>query len=302
MKKINLNCGVYQIRNIITRYCYTGQSIHLKSRPNDHWSKLKNNKHDNSHLQKSYNKHGKDNFVFEILMYCAPEELTLYEQLFYDINKSHNLSYNIRECVDSNKGFHHTEETKKMLSHIAKNISNETREKMRKANAGRTHSSETIKKLSGKNNHNYGKSPSKETKAKRLKNMPDQNGKNNPFYGKCHTEKSKRLMRKNHKDSSGKNSPNIIKKEIILRVVQMLENGMNVMAIARELKIGRSIVSKVKNGGYNSIYNLPDIEWNLVYENMIKKEIILKIIDMLDGGFTQKKYCQQTEHLYKNNL
>ena len=109
-------------------------------------------------------------------------------------------------------------------------------------------------------------------------------------------------MRKNHKDSSGKNSPNIIKKEIILRVVQMLENGMNVMAIARELKIGRSIVSKVKNGGYNSIYNLPDIEWNLVYENMIKKEIILKIIDMLDGGFTQKKYCQQTEHLYKNNL
>ena len=100
-------------------------------------------------------------------------------------------------------------------------------------------------------------------------------------------------MRKNHKDSSGKNSPNIIKKEIILRVVQMLENGMNVMAIARELKIGRSIVSKVKNGGYNSIYNLPDIEWNLICENMIKKEIVLKIIDMLDGGFTQKNIANK---------
>ena len=288
MNEINLNCGIYQIRNIVTNVCYTGQSMRLKIRPREHWQELKNNKHKNSHLQNSYNKHGRDNFVFEILIYCAPDDMIHYEQLFYDIDKARGLSYNIRESVDSNKGFHHSDETKKMLSYISKNMSNETRERIRKTSTGRTHSLDTIKKMSGKNNHRYGKSPSKETKAKRLENMPDQNGKNNPFYGKKHTEKSKELMRRNQIDRSGENNPNITKKETVLNIFQHLRNGTNVGIIARKLKIDRHIVSKVKNGFYNEIYNLPDIEWNIIPENTIKKELILKVINMLDNGFTQK--------------
>jgi len=32
MGKINKNCGIYQVRNIVTMVCYSGQSIHLKKK------------------------------------------------------------------------------------------------------------------------------------------------------------------------------------------------------------------------------------------------------------------------------
>jgi len=256
MEKINKNCGVYQIRNIITNVCYDGQSINLKGRPGQHWNNLKYNRHKNSHLQNSYNKYGRDSFVFEILIYCAPKDLTYYEQLFCDIDKSHRLSYNIRDCVDSNKGL----------------------------------------------------KPTEETKAKRLKNMPDQSGKNNPFYGKKHTEETKKLMCKNQMDQSGENNPNITKKEIVLNIFQMLKNGTNVGIIAKKLKIDRHIVSRVKNGFYNKIYNLPDTEWNIIPKSTIEKKVILKVINMLENGFIQKDIskklgiCTRTIYMVKKGF
>ena len=291
---INLNCGIYQIRNIITNYCYSGQSIELKERELDHWSTLKNNKHKNSHLQNSYNKHGKEFFIFEILICCPPEELTKYEQLFCDIDKTHGLSYNIRDCVDSNKGIKWTEETKEKMS-IAQSGENHPMFGIKgkdNPNFGTHRTEETCKKIGdakrGEKNYNFGKHLSDETKNKISENAPDRSGKNNPFYGKTHSDDVKNKIsnmqkgKKNHNfgkhfsdetrnkmSESGKNKiftdehknnislSSMIKKEVVLKILKLLENNMSVLEILKNVEIDRKTVYKVKNGFYDDIYNLP---------------------------------------------
>jgi group I intron endonuclease len=110
--------GIYQIRNLVNNHFYIGQSINLKNRKRYHFSRLKNCIHKNPYLQNAYNKYGKDNFVFEILLICEIPELTYYEQKYFDILKP---EYNIRkECIDSNKGLKHSEKTKKKLFVLSK--------------------------------------------------------------------------------------------------------------------------------------------------------------------------------------
>jgi len=300
---MDLNCGIYQIRNIVTNVCYAGQSIHLKERPGQHWSKLKNNKHKNSHLQNSYNKYGKEFFVFEILIYCRQKELTKYEQLFCDIDKTHGLSYNIRDCVDSNKGIKRSLETKKLMSENHVRLSGKDH-----PNFGKHHSDETIKKISntlkgkyvGKKNHMWGKHLSEKTKGKISKNsarlsgedapMWGKRGKDSPNFGKHHSEETKEKMRKakkgqkhseetkrkiseNHvgmlgkvhseetkkkisEANSGKNNYKIFKEEIVLEILELLNNGIPVVKILKEIDISMSTVYRIKNGFYNDIYDL----------------------------------------------
>ena len=193
MNEINLNCGVYQIRNIITSVRYSGQSIHLKGRPGQHWNKLKKNKHDNQYLQNSYNKHGRDSFVFEILIYCVPKDLIYYEQLFCDIDKAHGLSYNIRECVESNRGLKHTEETKKniSISKMGHEVSDEVRAILSDKNKGNVPP-------------NKGVSHTEKTKELMKKNHADYKKENHPQWGKHHSEET---CKKISESNSGENHP-----------------------------------------------------------------------------------------------
>lgn len=62
-----MNSGIYKITNKSTQKFYIGSSINIKSRLNKHRYHLKNNTHHSDHLQRSYNKYGKEKFVFEIL-------------------------------------------------------------------------------------------------------------------------------------------------------------------------------------------------------------------------------------------
>lgn len=224
MKKIDKNCGIYQIRNILTKFCYTGQSIDLKDRERHHWGKLKNNKHKNSHLQNSYNKHGREFFIFEILIYCLPEELTYYEQLFCDVDKAHGLSYNIRECVNSNKGTKRTDKTKRKIALAASNISKETREKMSKA------------------------------QIERLKNNP------HPMQGKTHSPKTIELLRKKC-GRKGKDNPKTIKKGVVLAIINAMDNKVCLKEIAETLKISYWTVLRVRSGYYDEMYGLVPRKW-----------------------------------------
>ena len=316
MEEINLNCGVYQIRNIVTRFCYAGQSIHLKSRPRRHWSDLKNNKHYNIHLQRSYNKHGRDKFVFEILLYCEPEELTYYEQFFVDKYVRLKISYNTcRECVDSPKGIKRseetrgkmreawknrapmTEETRKKISEANSNPSEETLEKMSEATKSRppvyketrksmsiaaknkpSITEETRKRMSenhwdnsgenhpmhgkrGKDSPNFGKHHTEEVRNNMSKSKK---GENNGMFGRHHTEETLEKMSeaKSGKNNcqygkKGKDSHSTIKEKVVLNVLELLEDGISVMEILKEIEISKPTVYKIKNGGYDDIYNLP---------------------------------------------
>jgi len=59
---------IYAIKHKKTGNMYIGQTIqNSKKRWNSHRSMLRNNHHQNQHLQSAWNKYGKDAFVFEVL-------------------------------------------------------------------------------------------------------------------------------------------------------------------------------------------------------------------------------------------
>ena len=147
-RKEKLKSGIYCIKNKTNEKVYIGQTNDLDKRKGLHYSYLKNNTHDNPHLQNAWNKYGENNFEFKILLYCEPFELTRYEQFFVNVYTPEIL-YNIRlECVDSNLGVKHTKEDL---------------EKMRNANLG---SKNPMYGKTGEKHHLYGKPCSEETKKK----------------------------------------------------------------------------------------------------------------------------------------
>jgi len=78
-----------------------GSSIKIKTRWKTHQNKLSNNKHPNTHLQNTYNKYGESNFVYEILLNCAEEELLELEQYYIDY---YQPEYNICKIAGSSRG------------------------------------------------------------------------------------------------------------------------------------------------------------------------------------------------------
>lgn len=130
--------GIYQITNKVNSKKYIGSSVDIVRRWGQHKRCLTGNYHKNSHLQNSWNKYGKDNFKFEILMLCDELLLHTCEQYFLD---NWEPEYNINMKAgggDYWSGKHRSEEYKI---------------KMSKAN-------------SGENNPMYGKYHSKESKQK----------------------------------------------------------------------------------------------------------------------------------------
>ena len=147
--------GIYKIKNIITGLFYIGQTTNLYKRRKYHICDLTNNKYKNPHLQNSWNKHGGENFIFEILIHCESSELDKYEQFFVDTLKP---EYNImKECVSSPKGLTLSEEHKKKLSisHMGKpgywkgkEFSDEHRRKLSEWQKGKKFSKERKEKQS----------------------------------------------------------------------------------------------------------------------------------------------------------
>lgn len=104
-----LNSGIYQIINIKTNKIYIGSTFDFNKRKREHFYKLENNIHHCIHLQNSYNKHGKNNFKFEVLVTCSKEYLLKLEQWFISNLKP---SFNILKTAGSSLGFKHSEKTK----------------------------------------------------------------------------------------------------------------------------------------------------------------------------------------------
>lgn len=92
--------GVYQIRNKITGKVYVGSSATLGLRRNQHFSDLRHNRHPNKHLQRSFNKRGESNYVFEVLELC-PEDMRIErEQYWIDALDATKKGYNLSEIAD----------------------------------------------------------------------------------------------------------------------------------------------------------------------------------------------------------
>ena len=95
--------GIYKIENKVNGKVYIGQSIDIEHRWSGHKSKLRNNKHQNDYLQKSWNKYGEDNFDFSVICECNKEDLDNKEIYYIDYYKSTDskYGYNLREGGES---------------------------------------------------------------------------------------------------------------------------------------------------------------------------------------------------------
>jgi group I intron endonuclease len=112
--------GVYFLINKINGHDYVGSSINLGSRMRNYLNKafLKSKQNRNTPITKALLKYDYSNFSLLILEYVEPTYLTVRET-FYII---HILPYyNVLKQGYSSLGYKHTEETKKLLSELAKN-------------------------------------------------------------------------------------------------------------------------------------------------------------------------------------
>jgi group I intron endonuclease len=83
--------GIYKIRNIINDKIYIGSAKDIKKRWRRHKCGLRGNKHENVLLQRSWNKYGEKNFVFEVVEICEIRELLDLEQKYLDLNPQYNI-------------------------------------------------------------------------------------------------------------------------------------------------------------------------------------------------------------------
>lgn len=114
--------GIYLILNIHTGKYYVGQTVNLEKREKCHFCALKSNRHENDHLQKSFNKYGIDVFDFSILEQdenFSQEELNLLEEFYVKKFNSFYNGYNLTLGGSGTKGRAFSEQTRKMLAENA---------------------------------------------------------------------------------------------------------------------------------------------------------------------------------------
>lgn len=89
--------GIYAIKNLCTGHVYIGQTgENFQRRYWHHQWKLRNNQHDNSYLQNSWNKYGEENFVFMVISVTENhKELDGLEIQYIDLYKKAYKSYNV---------------------------------------------------------------------------------------------------------------------------------------------------------------------------------------------------------------
>lgn len=93
--------GIYKITNRIDGKTYFGSSSNISKRKERHFRYLRQGIHENNHLQRAYNKYGKDAFEFKVIKYVPNSIKLIEEQKLLDkhIGKPH--CYNICKTAGS---------------------------------------------------------------------------------------------------------------------------------------------------------------------------------------------------------
>lgn len=116
-----MKSGIYKIVSKYNGKIYVGQSVNVRQRWSHHRHQLRNSKHCNSILQRTFNKHGEDNLVFEVIEYCSTEVL-LERELFWvkELNALDPIKgFNIQPALSSPLGYKHTDEARQNMSKAA---------------------------------------------------------------------------------------------------------------------------------------------------------------------------------------
>lgn len=232
-----INAGIYKITNITNNKIYIGSTKFLNRRKSSHFRDLISNKHASIHLQRSFNKHGLENFKWEIIELCNyNRELLLKREQYYldnllfaqefiknENNKFIQLGYNINPIAGSPSN---------------RKVSKETKLKMSNSHIGLKHT--TVSKL-------------KMSLIRLDTKISDETRKN---MSKPKTEEHKKHMREGSKNKTlpkdfGEKSLNGRKLNIIIDGIEYL----NSVDASNFLNISRAtICRRVKSDKYSQYY------------------------------------------------
>lgn len=153
--------GIYGIQNTVTGKWYVGQAEDIYKRWGKHRRELRSGTHHSEKLQRSFDKHQIGAFLFCILEECAPDKLD--EREIYWISQKDSLKngYNMTNGGGGVRGWKMPEASRNKLSDALKRSAYWIGKKQpEELNRRRSLA------LMGEKNHNYGKSPSEETRRK----------------------------------------------------------------------------------------------------------------------------------------
>ena len=100
---------VYKITNEVDGKFYIGSTNNLIKRYYTHIHDIRSGKNTCVKLIRAVNKHGEENFKFEIVCECPTDDILKTEQEYIDSLKPH---YNVAKIAGSNLGIKRTEEVK----------------------------------------------------------------------------------------------------------------------------------------------------------------------------------------------
>lgn len=144
--------GIYRITNTVSNKVYVGQSLRVKKRVREHFRLLRLGKHPNPHLQRSYDKHGEQAFLWGLEVVCEdPQDLDLIENAFLsgDAYFDEPLAYNIANYAKvPMRGKQHTEKSREKISEAKRgrrdHVTSKYRKKLSKAQRKRRHSDQAF--------------------------------------------------------------------------------------------------------------------------------------------------------------
>ena len=91
-----LPSGIYKITNLTSGKVYVGQSQNIYRRRAQHFAALKQGTHENWGLQHDYDENGFDNFRWEVIEFCAINQLNEREHYWIEkLNSYEPNGYNL---------------------------------------------------------------------------------------------------------------------------------------------------------------------------------------------------------------
>ena len=148
----NDNCGIYIFTNKTNGKQYVGKDISLykDKRKKQHLRNAFDTKSDDydSYFHRAIRKYGKDDWEYH-RGFCAEEDLIDTEIHYIALLKTFGEGYNMTAGGEGVLGLKHTEESKEKIrqANLGKTLSDDTKEKLREANLGKNLSEEHKEKI-----------------------------------------------------------------------------------------------------------------------------------------------------------